>query len=259
MSIYVWDSTNTKRQVLGTKISVRQNNAWVTPTVVKVRSSGTWVPVAYLSDPRTYTFNAAKVDTFSTREDKNPPVTWVSGFEFDDFASVGTFNGHSGDGSKDYVGTIGDFRTSSDQTLQSVLGAEDRKVIKSAKLYMKRSGGWGTSDAHGTIYTCMYKGTVGDSSPSYSKLEYGTDYRGSRSFSKDNGFLNINDTFSVAVAVRTIEGLRDNGYSISLLDRVSNVGTYRETWDPMMSKMYGPNTGSPSGYKPTLVVTVDYL
>lgn len=255
MSLYVWDSTNTKRQLLGTAVKVRQNDTWVDVSSIKVRNGGAWVNAWYASDPITLTFNATLVNTFRDG-------SWLtSDADYGNRATVGAY--YLGTSQKDLVGTIGAFRDSSNNTLESVLNADERKIIKSATLYMQRtSPGIGNSSAYGTVYTCMYKGAVNSASPTYTKLEYGADYRASRVFGGGSDTLTKGEQWSMSVAAKTVEGLRDNGYSISLLSRITGVGTNKTTVDYMLSSMRGPSTpsqASSTGYKPTLVITIDYV
>jgi hypothetical protein len=254
MSIYVWDSSGVRRQLLGNGVRVRQNNQWVTATSVKVRQNNQWVDVWYNSDPQTLTFNATKVQSLWSN-------SWTLAQGDSDYENKAAIAGYhlSNTSKKDVVGVIGSFKDSSNNTLESVLGSNPRTVIKSATLYMQRSStDIGYNDAYGTVYTAMYKGAVGSASPNYNKLDYTTDYIKSKAFTQSSP-LSKGEKWNMQVADKTVEGLRDSGYSIALLSRITNVGTDRTTFDYMWSTIIGPLTGSTTGYKPTLVVTIDYV
>lgn len=255
MSLYVWDSSNTKRQILGTAVKARQADAWVDVSSIKVRSGGAWVNAWYASDPQTLTFNATLVNTFRNG-------AWLtSDADYGNRATVGAY--YLGTSKKDLVGTIGAFKDSNNDSLETVLNANERKIVKSATIYMQRTNpGIGNSSAYGTVYTCLYEGAVNSASPTYTKLNYTTDYRASRTFAGGSDILTKGEQWSMSVAPKTVEELRDNGYSIALLDRITNVGTDKTTVDYMLSSMRGPSTpsqNSSTGYKPTLVVTIDYV
>ncbi len=256
MSLYVWDSNGVRREIIGGGVNVRLNDQWVDVTSIKVRQNNQWVDAWFSSDPQTLTFNATAVQSMWS----NSWSLAQNDADYEDRAAVGAFY-LSNTSKKDVVGVIGSFVDGSSNSLASVLGANPRKAIKSATLYMKRSTttNIGYNDAYGTVYTVMYKGAVGSASPNYNKLEYTTDYRRSRTFINNTDPLSRGEQWSMSVAPKTIEGLRDSGYSIALLDRITNVGTDRTTADYMWSVMLGPQSGSPVGYKPTLVVTIDYV
>lgn len=221
----------------GTAVSVKNGGTWVNPTSVSVKNTGgVWTTVWNKSDPVTYNFNIAAVETFDNSGGGQWNPTGNSGYGY-----VGSFGT-----SAERVGVF----NYANSLFWAVLAT--RPVVKSATLTLKRDASAGTNSFTDTLYLGLFTGNFNSGTPLYSSLDFTPNASRTGSFVQGTEYtFTLGATFGQEVA----NYLSSNQVvNIALSGVSSGWSSAGGTTDNYYSRWMGPA----NGYTPVLSLTLDY-